>query len=186
VLQEPFLFSKTIKDNIKMAKKEATEEEMFTAADCAAVHNVILNFEKGYGTEVGERGVTLSGGQKQRLAMARTIINNTPILIFDDSLSAVDIETDAAIRKELKKRSQKATTFIISHRLTTLADADVIIVLDNGELVQQGTHTDLITDDGLYKRIWAIQNELEEELEHEMETNDLQLQIENNKKKKIG
>ncbi len=182
VLQEPFLFSKTIKDNIKMAKKEATEEEIFTAADCAVVHNVILNFEKGYGTEVGERGVTLSGGQKQRLAMARTIINNTPILIFDDSLSAVDIETDAAIRKELKKRSQKATTFIISHRLTTLADADVIIVLDKGKLVQQGTHKDLITHDGLYKRIWAIQNELEEELEHEMETNNLQLQIENSKK----
>jgi len=169
-LQEPFLFSKTIKDNIKMAAENATDDEIYRAASCSAVHDVIEEFEKGYETEIGERGVTLSGGQKQRLAMARTLINDSPILIFDDSLSAVDTETDALIRTELKKRNDKATTIIISHRITTLSEADIILVLDQGKLVQSGSHDELFKQEGLYKRIWNIQTDLEEELENEIET----------------
>ncbi|MCK4396443.1 ABC transporter ATP-binding protein [candidate division WOR-3 bacterium] len=169
VLQEPFLFSKTMKDNIGLAKREVKETEVHEAARIAAIHDVILEFEKGYETPVGERGVTLSGGQKQRVAIARTLVKEYPILIFDDSLSAVDTETDAAIRKALKERSHKATTFIISHRINTISEADMILVLDNGELVQSGTHEELIRQAGLYRRVWALQNALEEELEHEME-----------------
>ena len=107
----------------------------------------------------------MSGGQKQRVAIARTLIPDTPILIFDDSLSAVDTETDAAIRKELKKRRSKATTFIISHRITTLSEADQILVLEEGRVVQSGTHEELIQQPGLYQRIWSIQSSLEQELE---------------------
>ncbi|HLV10162.1 MAG TPA: ATP-binding cassette domain-containing protein, partial [Halanaerobiales bacterium] len=114
--------------------------------------------EKGYDTMVGEKGVSLSGGQKQRLAIARTLIRNCPILIFDDSLSAVDTETDAAIRKALKEESRNATTIIISHRVNTLAEADLIIVLEEGQVVQSGTHQELIKDNGFYKRVWEIQN----------------------------
>lgn len=169
VLQEPFLFSKTVKDNIALAKKGVEEAEIFEAAHIAAVHDVIQDFEKGYETPVGERGVTLSGGQKQRVAIARTLVKDYPILIFDDSLSAVDTETDAAIRKALKERSRKATTFIISHRIATLSEADMILVLENGELVQSGTHNELVRQEGLYRKIWSLQNELEEELEHEIE-----------------
>jgi len=164
VLQEPFLFSKTLKDNIGLAASKAEDTDIFKAAKIASVHDVIKSFDDGYGTAVGEKGVTLSGGQKQRVAIARTIINGSPILIFDDSLSAVDTETDAAIRNRLKKLDNKATTFIISHRLTTLVEADVILVLDQGEVVQQGTHQELIEQEGLYKRVWSIQNSLELEL----------------------
>ena len=171
VLQEPFLFSKTIKENISLAKKKSNEAEIFEAARIASVHDVILNFDNSYDTAVGERGVTLSGGQKQRIAIARTVLNDSSILIFDDSLSAVDTETDAVIRKELKKRSQKSTTFIISHRIDTLSEADLILVLDNGELIQTGNHEELISKPGLYRRIWSIQNVLEEELEQEMSLN---------------
>ena len=130
VLQEPFLFSKTIGENIGIAKQDASPDEILEASRIAHVHSFIKEFERGYDTLVGERGVTLSGGQKQRVAIARTLIPDTPILIFDDSLSAVDTETDAAIRKELKKRRSKATTFIISHRITTLSEADQILVLE--------------------------------------------------------
>jgi ATP-binding cassette subfamily B protein len=164
VLQEPFLFSKTIKDNISIAQTQAEEAEVFEATRIASIHDVIEGFEKGYETLVGERGVTLSGGQKQRIAIARTIIKKSPILIFDDSLSAVDTETDTAIRKALKERNMNTTTFIISHRVTTLSEADFIIVLDKGEIVQLGTHEQLIGENGLYQRIWNIQNELEEEV----------------------
>jgi len=167
VLQEPFLFSKTIKDNIRLARMEAHEEQVFEVAQIAAIHDVILNFEKGYETPVGEKGVTLSGGQKQRVAISRTLIRECPVLIFDDSLSAVDTETDAAIRNALKSNGFDGTTFIISHRIVTLSQADVILVLEKGELVQVGTHTELINQPGLYQRIWAIQNALEEELDQE-------------------
>ena len=165
VLQEPFLFSKSVKENISLAKHEADEMEVFEAARVAAIHDVILDFEKGYETAVGEKGVTLSGGQKQRIAIARTIINDSPIVIFDDSLSAVDTETDAAIRKALSKRKNNATTFIISHRISTLSEADLIIVLDKGKLVQSGTHAELIKQPGLYKRVWTIQNSLESDMD---------------------
>lgn len=162
VLQEPFLYSRTIKENIKMPKKDAEDAEIETAASIADVHEVITSFEKGYDTLVGEKGVTLSGGQRQRVAIARTLINNTPILIFDDSLSAVDAETDKIIREKLNKRSKGVTTFIISHRINTVKDADKILVLQKGKIAQMGTHEELISCDGLYKRIWQIQNSTEE------------------------
>jgi len=164
VLQEPFLFSKTIGNNIKMGKSDAPEQEVHSASSIASIHDTILGFEKGYDTLIGERGVTLSGGQRQRLAIARTVIRDVPILIFDDSLSAVDMETDAAIRAALKERSRNTTTIIISHRITTLAEADLIFVLDGGKVKQSGTHEELINQDGLYRRVWLIQNSLEEEL----------------------
>jgi len=164
ILQEPFLYSKNIKENIKIARKDATDSQVYEAAKIASIHDVILGFDKGYDTLVGERGITLSGGQKQRVAIARTIINDYPILVFDDSLSAVDTETDANIRKALKARRENTTTFIISHRISTLSEADLILVLDNGELVQSGTHEELVSQQGLYRRIWEIQNSLEEEL----------------------
>ncbi len=169
VLQEPFLFSKTLKGNIGLVKKKAKEAKIHEAARIAAIHDVILEFEKGYETPIGERGVTLSGGQKQRVAIARTLVKDYPILIFDDSLSAVDTETDAAIRRALKEREHLATTFIISHRVSTLSEADLILVIDDGELVQSGTHEELISKAGLYRRIWVLQSALEEELESEME-----------------
>ena len=163
VLQEPFLYSKTIKENIRIARPSASDEEVYQASRIASVHDVISEFEKGYDTPVGEKGVTLSGGQKQRVAIARTIINDCSILIFDDSLSAVDTETDAAIRRELNKRSKEISTFIISHRVNTLAEADLILVLDEGRLIQSGSHQDLSQQPGLYQRIWSIQNSMEEE-----------------------
>ena len=168
VAQEPFLYSKTIMENIGLARTHVQEAEIYEAAGIAAVHDVIREFEKGYDTLVGERGVTLSGGQKQRVTIARTIINDYPVLIFDDSLSAVDTETDAQIRRALKDRSRNVTTFIISHRITTLSEADLILVLDKGELVQAGSHEELVGQPGLYRRIWDIQNALEDDLECEI------------------
>lgn len=167
VLQEPFLFSRSIKDNIGIAQSKIVDDEVYRAAQIASVHDVIQQFDKGYETAVGERGVTLSGGQKQRVAIARTVISDCPILIFDDSLSAVDTETDAAIRRALNKRSKDTTTFIISHRITTLAEADLILVMDEGRIVQQGTHAELMSIPGLYGRIWALQNSLEQEFDLE-------------------
>ena len=167
VLQEPFLYSRTIMDNIRIVNPSASVEEVYEAAKVASIHDVIMGFENGYDTIVGERGVTLSGGQKQRVAIARMIMQKAPILIFDDSMSAVDTETDAAIREALKLRRKDSTTFIISHRITTLCEADNILVLENGRLVQQGTHEELLKQDGLYKRIAYIQNMLEDELKAE-------------------
>ena len=167
VLQEPFLFSKTVKENIRLAKNQAQDHEVFEAAQMASVHDVILNFEKGYDTAVGEKGVTLSGGQKQRVAIARTLLRKCQIVIFDDSLSAVDTETDAMIRLALRRKNQ-ATTFMISHRVTTLAEADLILVLDEGKLVQIGTHQELIRQNGLYQKVWSIQNSLEDELQQKI------------------
>jgi len=161
VLQEPFLYSRTIKENIKMAKLDSEDIEIESAATAAAVHNVITSFENGYDTIVGEKGVTLSGGQRQRVAIARTLIKKMPILIFDDSLSAVDAETDRLIREELKKKSADNTTFIISHRISTVMDADKIVVLNHGKIESIGTHNELVNKDGIYKRIWEIQNSLD-------------------------
>ena len=161
VLQEPFLYSRTIKENIKMAKIDSNDIEIHSAATVADVHNVITSFEKGYDTIVGEKGVTLSGGQRQRVAIARTLIKDMPILIFDDSLSAVDAETDRVIREKLKNRSKDNTTFIISHRISTVMDADKIIVINHGVIENIGTHKILIKKDGIYKRIWDIQTSLD-------------------------
>lgn len=167
VLQEPFLFSRTIKENISLARKSAEEAEIFEAARTASVHNVITEFEKGYETEVGEKGVTLSGGQKQRVAIARSIIRNAPVLVFDDSLSAVDTETDALIRERLSRKNSDATNIIISHRVATVSSADLIMVLHHGEVAELGTHDELMNIEGFYKRLWSIQNELEEEFTEE-------------------
>ena len=158
VLQEPHLYAKTVKENIGITKRAYKETDIFDAAKAASIHNNILTFKDGYDTIIGEKGVSLSGGQKQRIAIARTIIDEDKrILIFDDSLSAVDTETDLRIRQALKERSKDITTLIISHRIQTLAEADQIIVLDEGRVVQKGTHESLIREEGLYKRIWDLQ-----------------------------
>lgn len=164
VLQEPFLYSKTIKENVGIARKDAPEDEIFAAANVAQADEFIKESVKGYDTLVGERGVTLSGGQKQRIAIARTLMKENDILIFDDSLSAVDTQTDAAIRRALRERKKGVTTFIISHRITTLSEADKILVMEGGRVVQQGTHQELIREPGLYKRIFDIQSAIEDEL----------------------
>lgn len=164
VLQEPFLFARSIKENIRLARPESQDPEIVEVARFAAIHDVITSFDLGYDTLVGERGVSLSGGQKQRVAIARTLIRECPILIFDDSLSAVDTETDAAIRNSLKERNQQATTLIISHRINTLAEADKILVLEEGQITQSGTHQELLKKPGLYRRVWELQNSLEDKL----------------------
>ncbi|HNX01720.1 MAG TPA: ABC transporter ATP-binding protein, partial [Candidatus Cloacimonadota bacterium] len=165
VLQEPYLYSKTVKENISMANSEAADETIYDVASVASVHDAILAFDQGYETPVGEKGVTLSGGQKQRVAIARAILQDAAILIFDDSLSAVDTETDRKIQAGLKARKGKATTFIISHRLTTLSQADQILVLEKGTIVESGTHEELLAYGGVYQRIWNLQNNLDEEIE---------------------
>jgi ATP-binding cassette subfamily B protein len=160
VLQEPFLFSKTIINNLKIANHQASIEDIQKATQIADIHQSIMHFKDGYDTRVGEKGVTLSGGQKQRLVIARTIISKAPILVFDDSLSAVDTETDMHIRAALKKRQEQSTTLIITHRIATAKDADKIIVLEKGRIVQIGNHQSLIQLDGLYKRIFEIQTRM--------------------------
>ena len=157
VLQEPFLFSRTIRENIGITKEKLLDEEIRHAAEIACVDESILHFTDGYDTIVGERGVTLSGGQKQRVAIARMLMKQAPVLVFDDSLSAVDTETDNKIRKELKKEMEKATVIMISHRITSLMQADCIIVMDKGEIQQMGTHDQLIQQEGPYKDIYEIQ-----------------------------
>lgn len=159
VLQEPYLFSKTIYDNISLAKADANEKEVLTAARIAHIHEVIEEFDEGYKTEVGERGVTLSGGQKQRIAIAQTLINESPIVIFDDSLSALDMKTDALIREELASISKDLTMVIITHRISSAQSADRVIVLEDGKIVQMGAHEQLIQQKGMYQDIYKIQRE---------------------------
>lgn len=161
VLQEPFLFSKSVISNIKITNERLSKEEVINATKIAAIHENILALEKGYHTQVGEKGVSLSGGQKQRVAIARSLVNKTPILIFDDSLSAVDTETDIKIRSQLKARMKDTTTFIITHRVATAKDADVIIVLENNTISEIGNYQQLINQDGLFKRINDIQSKME-------------------------
>jgi ATP-binding cassette subfamily B protein len=163
VPQEPFLFAKTIRENITLARSDVDDEEIFRIAKEAAIHDVIMKFEKGYDTLVGERGVSVSGGQRQRIAIARALITDSPILIFDDSLSAVDTETDLAIRQALRSRARRATTFLISHRITSLRSADLILVLEDGRVVQAGTHDQLVSEPGLYQRTWELQASLADE-----------------------
>lgn len=163
VLQDPFLYSKNVYDNIAIASTEHDEEKIYKAAEIAAIHNEVLKFEKGYKTIVGEKGTTLSGGQKQRVAIARMLVNDCPIIIFDDSLSALDTKTDSIIRKSLKKKNKNQTMIIITHRTTTAKEADLILVLDKGQIVQSGSHDELVLVDGLYKELWGIQGDLENE-----------------------
>jgi|TARA_B110000196_G_scaffold111137_1_gene96471 ATP-binding cassette subfamily B multidrug efflux pump len=157
VPQDPFLFSESIGNNIKFGKEKATKEEIIQAAKNAVVHENIIEFPNGYQTILGERGVTLSGGQKQRVSIARAIIKNPKILIFDDCLSAVDTETEERILTNLEQVSKNKTTFIISHRVSSAKNADKIIILDAGEIIQQGTHNQLITTKGYYKDLYEQQ-----------------------------
>ncbi|HEX2985308.1 MAG TPA: ABC transporter ATP-binding protein [Caproiciproducens sp.] len=157
VLQEPFLFSRTIEENIRATRPGASHDEVRRAAQIACVDNAVDDFANGYDTIVGERGVTLSGGQKQRVAIARMLMQQAPIMVFDDSLSAVDSETDAQIRAALKENLGKSTVILISHRITTLMQADRILVLDDGKIAEFGTHEELIQQNGIYKSIYDIQ-----------------------------
>jgi len=165
VEQEPFLFSRTIRDNIAYGvDREVTKAEVEAAAKIAAVHEVITAFPDGYNTIVGERGVTLSGGQKQRVCIARTLLKNPAILIFDDAVSAVDTETETLIHAALERLRANRTTFVIAHRMQTVMQADIILVLDKGRIVQQGSHAELMTQDGIYRRTYNLQAQIEQEL----------------------
>ena len=158
VLQEPYLFSRTLRDNLGIAVPDLQEDELTAAVKAACLEETVLGFSKGYETFVGERGVTLSGGQKQRAAIARMLTRPSPIMIFDDSLSAVDTETDARIRAALEKRFGSATIILISHRITTLSKADRVLVLDHGQVSQLGTPAELAQQPGLYRDIANIQS----------------------------
>ena len=169
VEQEPFLFSRTIRENITYGvSRDVTDAEVEAAARAADVHDVIMAFPENYKTIIGERGVTLSGGQKQRVAIARTLLKNPPILILDDSTSSVDTETEANIRDALNRLMAHRTTFIIAHRIQSVMNADLILVLDKGEIVQRGTHDTLVNQPGIYQQIYDLQARIETELEKEI------------------
>ncbi len=157
VLQEPYLFSRTLRENLGITSEHLPDDELAAAVQAACLQETVDSFSKGYDTFVGERGVTLSGGQKQRAAIARMLTRPTPIMIFDDSLSAVDTETDARIRAELEKRFGSATIILISHRITTLSRADRVLVMDRGRVAQFGTPAELSAQPGLYRQIEEIQ-----------------------------
>ncbi|MBI5929959.1 MAG: ABC transporter ATP-binding protein [Chloroflexi bacterium] len=169
VEQQPFLFSRNIRENITYGvSREVSDEEVEAAARAAAVHDVILTFPKGYQTLVGERGVTLSGGQKQRVAIARTLLKNPRLLLLDDATSSVDTETEGEIREALQNLMENRTTFIIAHRIQSVMNADLILVLDKGQIVQRGTHDELVEQDGIYRQIYDMQARIETELEKEI------------------
>jgi ATP-binding cassette, subfamily B, bacterial len=169
VEQEPFLFSRTILENITYGVgRDVSRDEIENAAKAAAIHDVIISFPNGYETLVGEKGVTLSGGQKQRVTIARTLLKAPRILILDDSTSSVDTETEAEIRSALDFLMKDRTTFIIAHRIQSVMNADLILVLDKGHVVQKGTHDELVATDGIYRQIFDIQTQIETELEKEL------------------
>jgi ATP-binding cassette subfamily B protein len=157
VPQDAFLFSDSIKNNIKFGKEEATDEEVVESAKKAVVHNNIINFKNQYETILGERGITLSGGQKQRVSIARAIIKDPEILLFDDCLSAVDTETEEQILNNLFEICKNKTTIIVSHRVSSAKNADKIIILEEGEILQQGTHSQLVNQEGYYKELYLKQ-----------------------------
>lgn len=165
ILQDPFLFSKTVYDNVAIVDPKLPTERIYEAARTASIHQEIEKFERGYKTIVGEKGTRLSGGQKQRIAIARMLVDESNVIIFDDSLSALDTKTDLMIRTALKKKRKDQTMIIITHRSTTAKEADKIIVLDQGSVSQIGRHEELVLQDGLYKELWGIQGELEEEFQ---------------------
>jgi ATP-binding cassette subfamily B protein len=169
VEQEPFLFSRTIRENIIYGvNREVSSEEIEDTARAAAIHESILSFPDGYDTLVGEKGVTLSGGQKQRIAIARALLKDPCILILDDSTSSVDMETEGIIRQALRRLMRGRTTFIIAHRIQSVMEADLILVLEGGEIVQRGTHEQLIAQPGIYQRIHDMQTRIEDALEEEI------------------
>jgi ATP-binding cassette subfamily B protein len=172
VEQEPFLFSRTIRENITYGVGRAvSDEEVYTAARAAAIHDGILGFPDGYGTLVGEKGVTLSGGQKQRVAIARTLLKNPRILILDDATSSVDSETEAEIHQALQRLMENRTTFVIAHRIQSVMDADLILVLKDGHVLQHGTHDELMAEPGFYRQIYNLQARMEDELQREISGN---------------
>ena len=169
VMQEPFLFSLSIRANITYGVTRAvTEAEIEAAARAAAVHDVILSFPNGYETMVGEGGVTLSGGQKQRVTLARTFLRNPRLLILDDATSSVDTETESEIRAALDRLMEARTTFLIAHRIQSVMNADLVLVLENGRIVQRGTHDTLVSVPGTYQRIYDLQSRIEDELEADL------------------
>jgi len=164
VEQEPFLFSRTIRENITYGVNyKVSDAEVEQAAQAAAIHDVIMSFPEGYSTLVGERGVTLSGGQKQRIAIARVLLKSPRILIFDDAVSAVDTETEQLIHAALERLQRGRTTFIIAHRIQTVMQADQIMVLDKGRIVQRGNHAELVQQPGIYQQIYQLQAQLTNE-----------------------
>jgi len=169
VEQEPFLFSRTIRENITYGVgRDVSDEEVEAAARMAAIHDVVVSFPDGYNTLVGEKGITLSGGQKQRVAIARTLLKDPRILILDDATSSVDTETEGEIREALERLMEGRTTFIIAHRIQSVMNADLILVLDQGRIVQRGTHDELMAQEGIYRRIYDMQARIEDELEQEL------------------
>jgi ATP-binding cassette subfamily B protein len=171
VEQEPFLFSRTVRENITYGVgRDVSQAEIEAAAQAAAIHDVIMSFPNGYDTLVGEKGVTLSGGQKQRVAIARTLLKNPRILILDDATSSVDAETEGAIRQALERLMEGRTTFIIAHRIQSVMIADMILVLDKGQVVQRGSHQQLLRQPGMYRQVYELQTRIESELEREMES----------------
>ena len=157
VPQDAFLFSDTIKNNIKFGKENSTDEEIIAVAKKAVVHENIMGFNKQYETILGERGITLSGGQKQRVSIARALLKDPQIYLFDDCLAAVDTETEEEILNQLKKESKNKTTLIVSHRVSSAKNADKIIVLEDGKLIQEGTHDELNSVEGYYKELYMHQ-----------------------------
>jgi len=157
VLQTSLLFSDTIRENIAYGRADASDEEIYAAAKAAQAHDFILKFAEGYGTLVGERGVTLSGGQRQRIAIARALLLNPRILILDDSTSSVDTQTEKLIQEALDRLMEGRTTFVIAHRLATVRRADLIVVMADGRIVQRGRHTELLAQGGLYREIYDLQ-----------------------------
>ena len=164
VQQDVFLFSATIRDNIAYGVANATEDDVINAAKIAQLHEHIISLPQGYDTWVGERGSTLSGGQRQRLSIARTVLINPPVLILDDSTSSVDVETERLIHRAMIDVMKGRTTFVIAHRLSTVREADLIVVLKDGEIAEQGTHYELLSANGIYRDIYDLQLRPQEEL----------------------
>jgi ATP-binding cassette subfamily B protein len=169
VLQEPFLYSRTIRENIAASVPDASMDDIRYAARIACIDDAIMSFPDGYETLVGERGVTLSGGQKQRIAIARMLLQKAPVMVFDDSLSAVDSQTDYCIRCALKEHMREATVILISHRVTSLMGADEILVLNQGKIEERGSHRELIQRNGIYRRIYEIQMSRDDRVKMEMD-----------------